>query len=96
MPAAHRNGDSRSCGATTVASQSTVLVNGKAWAVDGDSNSHGGGSLTSSISNVLIGGKPVCVSGDVGAVDSLYDPLTAPQHITTNATNGSPNVFVGG
>lgn len=96
MPAAHRHGDSRSCGATTVASQSTVLVNSKAWSVSGDSNSHGGGALTSSVTNVFINGKAVCVAGDTGAVDSLYDPLTAPQHITTNATNGSPDVLVGG
>ena len=41
MPAAHRNGDLRTCGATTsVTGQSTVTVNGKLWAVLGDKDSH--------------------------------------------------------
>jgi hypothetical protein len=46
MARAHRHGDLRNCGATTiVVGQSTVFVNGKLWAVDGDPNTHGNGNL---------------------------------------------------
>jgi hypothetical protein len=46
MPQAHRDTDSRNCGAsTTVVGQSTVYCNGLLWAVDRDPNTHGKGNL---------------------------------------------------
>ena len=46
MPFAHRDKDSRDCGASTIVSnQKTTKVNGKLWAVEGDPNDHGNGAL---------------------------------------------------
>ena len=66
MPGAHRHGDSRVCGATTIVSgQNNVRVNGELWSVVGDPNTHGGGNLilggSSSPATVKINGKPVVV-----------------------------------
>jgi len=72
MVQAHRHGDSRFCGATTnVEGQTTVRVNGKLWAVEGDPNTHGEGRLISVVGNtVRIGGKLVIVAvGDNAAGD---------------------------
>lgn len=64
MPAAHRQGDPRACGASTVVvGQSTVFVNGKLWAVDNDPNTHGNGNLLpGGPTTVTINGKPVIVN----------------------------------
>ena len=46
MPGVHRNGDGRFCGATTIGTASSVLINGQPCAVEGDVvsvESHGGG-----------------------------------------------------
>ena len=79
MPGAHRVGDSRFCGAVTSQSQqSTVNVNGKLWAVNGDPNSHGGGVLHAVYGalNVKIEGKLVIVAvGDVAGGDMAGHPL---------------------
>ena len=58
---AHRDGDLRACGATTIVEgQSSVYVNGKLWAVDNDPNSHGAGNLDANdTETVFIEGKPV-------------------------------------
>jgi len=97
MPAAHRHGDPRVCGASTIVSgQSHVYVNGKLWAVAGDPNSHGGGSLINSQSFVRINGKPVIIhAADSAAPDSLCPPI-GPPHCNPATAGGSPNVFVGG
>jgi hypothetical protein len=92
MPGAHRNGDSRFCGASTIASQSVVKVNGKGWAVEGDGNSHGGGSLIAVYGkkNVRIGGKKViCAVGDAAGKDALDHPIPP-----TDPAGASPNVYV--
>ena len=62
---AHRHGDKRACGATTVVQgQSTVTINGKLWAVEGDPNTHLNGNLNNTTgSSVTINGKPVIVHG---------------------------------
>ena len=44
----HRDTDDRVCGATTNATEHKVFANGKEIAVNGDTNSHGGGALTAS------------------------------------------------
>jgi len=81
MPGAHRHGDSRVCGATTIASgQSNVRVNGELWSVVGDPNTHGGGNLilggSSSPATVKINGIPVVVhpTTPAGPDDALHPP----------------------
>jgi uncharacterized Zn-binding protein involved in type VI secretion len=73
MATAHRNSDSRFCGATTVVSgQSSVFVNGLLWAVEGDENTHGNGDLIAVVgSTVKINGKKVIVAvGDTASPDN--------------------------
>jgi hypothetical protein len=89
MPGAHRNGDSRFCGATTVVTgQSTVRVNGKLWAVKDDQNTHIGGQLipTYGAKNVKINGKQViCAVGDLASPDLFHPiPPTDPLGHSTN------------
>ena len=90
MPGVHRNGDSRFCGATTtVTGQSTVRVNGKLWAVEGDPSSHGAGNLQSvyGAKNVRINGKSViCAVGDKASGDLEDHPVppTDPKGHSTN------------
>lgn len=74
MPGAHRDGDSRFCGAiTNVTGQSSVFVNGILWAVEGDLDSHcNEGALIASYGakNVYIEGKNViCAVGDTADSD---------------------------
>ena len=86
MPAAHRQGDNRSCGATTVvAGQSTVFVEGKLFSVNGDPNSHGSGALIASGSTVRINNLPIIVVGDNASPDSLA-------HTNPSAATGSGTV----
>ena len=90
MPGAHRHNDSRFCGATTISS-GTVRVNGRAWAVEGDPNTHGGGELISVYgSTVRIGGKKViCAVGDKAGGDNALHPIPP-----TDPSSSSGNVFV--
>ena len=78
MPGAHRDGDSRFCGATTIVQgQGTVTVNGKLWAVEGDPESHIHGNLVAvtGAKNVYINGKLVIVAvGDVAGSDEEGHP----------------------
>jgi len=72
MAIAHRNGDLRACGATTVVGgQNFVFVDGQLWSVNGDPNSHGAGQLINSQSYVTINGIPVILVGDQAAPDNL-------------------------
>lgn len=95
MPGAHRNSDSRFCGAsTTVTNQSTVFVNGRLWAVEGDRSNHIRGDLIAKYGakNVYIEGKRVIVSvGDEAAPDFAGHP-TGP----SNPSSSSGNVFAYG
>jgi len=95
MPAAHRDTDSRACGATTVSAQSrNVYVNGLLWSVNGDPNSEGGGSLSAGTNIVFIGGIAVCNNNDSAAPDSLCLTVGG-SHCAPSANGGSGNVFVG-
>lgn len=89
MPKAHKNGDSRNCGAITVVqNQSTVFVNGQLWAVRGDPNSHGAGNLINSTgSTVIVEGIPVIVHGPDHANPDNAD------HPDPMTDEGSPNVY---
>lgn len=80
MGKAHRNGDVRKpgCGASTkVQGQSSVTVNDKLWAVNGDPNSHDNGNLIAQTGtlDVKIEGKLVIVIGDTaGGDDAGHSP----------------------
>lgn len=96
MSGAHRNTDSRACGAITVTAQfKNVFVNGKLWSIDKDPNSHGGGALSAAVNNVFIGGIMVVNIGDSAAPDALCAPVGG-AHCAPAATGGSTTVFVGG
>lgn len=95
MPQVHRNGDSRVCGASTVASAyKNVFVNTQPISVDGDPNSHGGGNLTASNRNVYVGGKLVVLNGNGASPDNLC-PIPGGSHCGPSASSGSPDVHIG-
>ena len=93
MPPVHRHGDARTCGATTIVSgQSTVFVNSKLWAVEGDGNTDGGGALNASGSTVKIGGIKIIINApDSAAPDSLC-PKPGGPHCSPSTAAGSGNV----
>ena len=91
----HRHGDSRICGATTIASNFGVYANSRLVAVDGDPNTHGGGNLIAANNNVYVGSKLVVNDSPEGAVaDALCIPI-GPPHCAPVTAGGSPNVNVG-
>lgn len=93
--AAHRDTDSRACGASTVSGQSSkVFVNGLLFSINGDPNDHGAGNLIAATNNVFVGGVAVVNVGDSAAPDGLCIPLGG-AHCAPSATGGSPDVFVG-
>lgn len=95
MPQVHRHGDSRSCGATTTASNnSSVFVNDQPISVDADPNTHGGGELNAACNSVYVGGILVVLNGNSAAPDSLC-PLPGGSHCSPAATSGSPDVGIG-
>lgn len=95
MPGAHLNNQTRTCGATTITSgQNFVKINGQAWAVVGDMNSHGGGAFIENGSFVKIGGKSVIVQNNQANPDNLC-PTLGGQHCTPSAAEGSSFVSVG-
>lgn len=92
---AHRHGDQRSCGATTVVSgQSFVTVDGQLWAVENDQNTHGGGGLIASKTYIKIGGKSVIVVNDSANQDNLC-PSLGGEHCNPKASSGSNLINVG-
>jgi uncharacterized Zn-binding protein involved in type VI secretion len=95
LPQVHRNGDSRSCGASTTASNnSNVFVNNQPISVNGDPNTHGGGELSASCNKVYVGEILVVLNGNSAAPDSLC-PLPGGAHCGPSATSGSPDVEIG-
>jgi len=93
MPAAHRHGDARVCGATTVVQgQGTVFVNGQLWAVKDDINTHGEGKLIPSGTTVFVEGKSVIVNApDTASQDDLCIPV-GPPHCSPDTDGGSGDV----
>ena len=89
----HINGDSRACGASTiVAGQGFVYVDDQLWAVAGDPNSHGGGSLNAGqIAAIYINDIRVIGVGDSAAPDALC-PVVGGAHCAPSATGGDSNV----
>lgn len=94
MALAHRNGDKRFCdGETIVEGNSTVFVNGKLWAIEGNVDSHEMGNL------VVIGQRTVKIGGipAVGALkDTAVPDLFGHMEGPVDPLEGSPNVFVYG
>lgn len=95
MASVHRDGDSRACGASTIASNPNVYVNSKLASVDGNPNSHGGGALGAANPNVYIGGILVVIKGNGAAPDGLC-PIPGGSHCAPSATGGSPDTYIGG
>jgi hypothetical protein len=86
---AHRHGDARVCGATTVVTgQSNTYVDGKLWAVEGDPNTDGGGGLIASQSATFIEGKRVIVHAPDSAAPDMLCPI-APVHCLPATAQGS-------
>lgn len=96
MAQIHRHSDPRVCGASTIVEgQSTVYANGLLVSVDGDPNTHGGGSLIAACKNVFVEGKMVVNhSADNANPDALCVPI-GPPHCNPATAGGSPDVFVG-
>lgn len=93
MPLAHRNGDARNCGASTVVTgQSSVLVNGRLWAVNGDPNSHGMGNLIASGNSVLVEGIRVIVHAPDNANPDSLCPLIGDPHCNPRTASASDDV----
>ena len=93
----HRNGDSRSCGASTVVTgQGNVFVNNKLASVQGDPNTHGGGALGATVNDgtVFINNKKVVLLGSSAAPDALCP--VSPVHCNPKSSSASPNVFACG
>lgn len=90
MPGVHRDGDSRFCGAVTIVTgQSTVKVEGKLVAVEGDESDHRPGGALISVygSTVKIGGKKVIVAvGDKASPDSKRHPAPPTDPSTASTT----------
>lgn len=97
MPPAHRNGDPRTCGATTVVvGQGTTFVDGKLWAVKDDPNTDGDGQLIPSGTSVFIQGLLVIVHApDEAQPDDLCPPLGG-EHCDPKTAAGSGATFAYG
>lgn len=68
---AHKQGDQRNCGATTIVSgQNFVTIGGKLWAVEGDQDTHGAGGLKPSQNYITINGKYIIVDQDSANPDN--------------------------
>lgn len=90
MVIVHRNNDLRGCGATTIASQSTVTAGGQPIAVVGDAESHGGGNFVENNRKVSIGGKSIIGLGDNATGDSAGHSASE-----TKAASGISTVSIG-
>jgi len=94
MPQAHRHGDARVCGATTIVqNQSSVFVNDKLWSVEGSINSHGEGGLIPTGSTVEIEGILVIVHTSDHANPDLLCPVIGAPHCDPATAGGSPDTF---
>lgn len=94
MPQAHRHTDSRFCNATTIVSgQSSVYVNNKLWAVEGDQDTHTDGALIAAYApmNTYIENKLIIVAPG----DSANPDYNDPRHPTplSRPKTGSTNTY---
>lgn len=94
MPAVHRDGDARVCGAKTISKgQSTVYVNNRLASVKGDPNTHGAGDLKADVGagKVFINGEKVVGLGSNASPDNF----SGPPHRNPKATSASGDVNIG-
>jgi hypothetical protein len=97
MPPAHRHGDARDCGATTVvAGQSSTFVEGRLWAVIGDPNTDGDGALIPSGASVFIEGKLIIVHAPDDAEPDDLCPIIGGPHCEPMTAEGSGTTFAYG
>ena len=92
----HRNNDARACGARTIATSPNVRVNYEPISTQGNTNSHGGGSLkaTETLGKVRANGVPIILLNDPAGPDSLC-PTAGGAHCGPKASSASPNVRAG-
>ena len=92
----HRQSDSRSCGATTIARVSNVRVNNRNISVDGDPKTHGAGNLKASVTVGKVSANSITVIdlNDSASPDSLC-PIPGGPHCEPKATSASENVRAG-
>lgn len=97
MPPAHRQGDPRVCGATTVVvNQDFCYVDNELWAVEGDLDLHGDGQLIPTYSGVYINNLPVIVhTPDQANPDDLCY-FIGPPHCDPYTAGGSPETYAYG
>ena len=100
MPGAHRENDRRSDSTqsrSTVTGQTTVFVNNKLWAVEGDQESDGMGHLISkSPGTIFVNNKKIIVEQlDDASPDSLC-PIRGGEHCHPHPNEGSTDVFAYG
>lgn len=93
---AHRHGDLRTCGATTIVNnQTTVFVNGKLWAVEGDKNTDGEGDLVPVTGDtVYVENQLVIVHGPDNAFPDNKCPIPGGQHCTPFTNQGSGDTLI--
>lgn len=101
MPGAHRHDDSRFCGATTIVTgQSTVRVEGKLWAVEGDKDTHCNEGELSAVygpGNIRISGKKViCAVGDSASSDRAGCIVEHPAGSTDPSGHSDTVIIYGG
>ena len=96
MSKIHRDGDSRVCGATTkVIGQSTVYLDGKLVAVEGDPNTHGnGGLIANDDTTVFINNKKIIIHLASANKDDLCDS-DGPPHCEPATSEGSETGYTG-
>ena len=97
MPQAHRDTDSRFCGASTiVTNQSTVFCNGLLWAVEDDRDTHCNEGALRAIygpPSIYIEGKlAICAVGDEASPDHEGCVIFHPTG-DTNPQGHSPDVY---
>lgn len=94
MAIAHRDHDSRSCGATTtVIGQDFVKINGQLWAVKGDTETHVNGQLNNTQTYIKINGIYACLVGDGASQDNLC-PSDGGNHCSPSASSGDALINV--
>lgn len=93
---AHRAGDSRTCsGLTIVTKQTTVFVNNRLWAVEGDENNHGDGALVPVTGDtVFVENKLVIVHGPDNAFPDDFCPTLGGDHCAPLTAEGSGNTLI--
>lgn len=77
----HRAGDTRTCGAITIASQSKLTIGSQAAALVGDLETHSLGAFNSNGRNITFGGKSLIGVGDTAVADGSG-------HTNTQAATG--------